>query len=144
MDQRPPSPFEAILRQLRSGEAEDGPPRQPVASTPWFVAGTAPHAGAELARDHYGETAGDGPGPAEQIVPAVALASVAVEDIRRELRLGGCRSVESLKARRREFARDNHPDRLGPEARDNATERMMIANRLIDAEIARLRATGGG
>lgn len=40
---------------------------------------------------------------------------------------------------RREFALRNHPDRLPPELRKAATERMMIANALVDQHIARLR-----
>ena len=107
------------------------------------MAETPPRIGevaAGLARDHYRETIEDEPDMVEQIVAVAALGSVEIEDIARELDLAGCRTVDSLQARRREFARDNHPDRLDPPARANATERMMIANRLIDAEIARLRA----
>ncbi len=40
---------------------------------------------------------------------------------------------------RREFALRNHPDRVPAELRDVATQRMMIANDLIDRYAAKLR-----
>jgi hypothetical protein len=40
---------------------------------------------------------------------------------------------------RREFALRNHPDRVPTELREVATQRMMIANVLMDQHIARLR-----
>ena len=40
---------------------------------------------------------------------------------------------------RREFALRNHPDRVPAELRDVATQRMMIANDLIDRYVAKLR-----
>lgn len=46
-------------------------------------------------------------------------------------------------ALRREFALRNHPDRVPVELRDMATQRMMIANDLIDQYIAKLRKAGG-
>ena len=42
---------------------------------------------------------------------------------------------------RREFALRNHPDRVPAELRDVATQRMMIANDLMDRHIAGLRHT---
>ena len=46
-------------------------------------------------------------------------------------------------ALRREFALRNHPDRVPVELRDMATQRMMIANDLIDQYVAKLRKAGG-
>lgn len=43
---------------------------------------------------------------------------------------------------RREFALRNHPDRVPADLRDIATQRMMIANDLMDRYIARLRRSG--
>jgi hypothetical protein len=40
---------------------------------------------------------------------------------------------------RREFALRNHPDRVLPELQELATQRMMIANDLMDRYVARLR-----
>jgi hypothetical protein len=42
---------------------------------------------------------------------------------------------------RREFALRNHPDRVPAELREVATQRMMIANDLMDRHIAGLRRT---
>lgn len=143
MERTSPSPFEAILRRIGRAGADDGRgQRGPISCAPCFVAETLSGAGeaaADLARDHYRETIEDGPRAAEHVVAVTALPSVEIEDVARELDLAGCPTVELLKARRRDFARDNHPDRLDPAACGIATERMMIANRLIDAEIARLR-----
>lgn len=44
---------------------------------------------------------------------------------------------------RREFALRNHPDRVPAELRPLATQRMMIANDLIDRYVARLRKSQG-
>jgi hypothetical protein len=44
---------------------------------------------------------------------------------------------------RREFALRNHPDRVPSELRDIATQRMMIANDLMDRHIAMLRRPTG-
>jgi len=46
-------------------------------------------------------------------------------------------------ALRREFALRNHPDRVPIELRDMATQRMMIANDLIDQYVAKLRKATG-
>lgn len=43
---------------------------------------------------------------------------------------------------RREFALRNHPDRVPAELRDVATQRMMIANDLMDRYVAKLRNAG--
>ena len=44
---------------------------------------------------------------------------------------------------RREFALRNHPDRVPADLRDIATQRMMIANDLMDRYLARLRRSTG-
>ncbi|WP_045834915.1 molecular chaperone DnaJ [Hyphomicrobium sp. 99] len=44
---------------------------------------------------------------------------------------------------RREFALRNHPDRVPSELRPLATQRMMIANDLMDRYVARLRKSCG-
>jgi hypothetical protein len=46
-----------------------------------------------------------------------------------------------LIALRRAFALANHPDRLPPERRDEATRRMAIANILVDRALRETRAT---
>lgn len=64
--------------------------------------------------------------------------------IARELALGPEIGVEELKARRRAFMWQNHPDRGNLVEMDVATERVAVANMLIDAAIARVRARDSG
>ncbi len=141
MDRVTPSPFETVLMGFRQARAQDAP-RSPIASSPWYVPGTPPHAGevaGAVACESYRAAVEDEAGRAAPAAPR----SVEIEDIARELDLASCRTVELVRARRRKFALDNHPDRLAPSLRGNATLRMTIANRLADAEIARLRAVAG-
>lgn len=56
-----------------------------------------------------------------------------------ELGLASNSTEEDVISLRREFALRNHPDRVQPELRDLATQRMMIANDLMDRYVARLR-----
>ena len=56
-----------------------------------------------------------------------------------ELGLHSGASEAEIVILRREFALRNHPDRVPAELRDVATQRMMIANDLMDQHIARLR-----
>ena len=51
-------------------------------------------------------------------------------------------SEADIIALRREFALRNHPDRVPAELREIATQRMMIANDLIDRHVAKLRKRG--
>ena len=60
-----------------------------------------------------------------------------------ELGLDANFSEADIAALRREFALRNHPDRVQPDLRDLATQRMMIANDLMDRYLARLRKEPG-
>ena len=62
-------------------------------------------------------------------------------DIAAELDLGEGETGLTLAAKRRRFAAANHPDRLPPEFRANATIRMKLANMLIDEASRRLSAS---
>lgn len=55
-----------------------------------------------------------------------------------ELGLDANFSEADIVTLRREFALRNHPDRVHPDLRDLATQRMMIANDLMDQYVARL------
>jgi hypothetical protein len=57
-----------------------------------------------------------------------------------ELGLDANFSEADIIALRREYALRNHPDRVAPELREIATQRMMIANDLMDRYVARLRS----
>jgi hypothetical protein len=83
------------------------------------------------------------PAPVEPEQPAAAeppphLLRIAPEEVASDLCLNGKESVDELLARRRAFARENHPDRAPEELRANATLRMKIANMLIDETIRRI------
>jgi hypothetical protein len=59
-----------------------------------------------------------------------------------ELGLASNATEEDVLSLRREFALRNHPDRVRPELRELATQRMMIANDLMDRYVTRLRKGG--
>lgn len=59
-----------------------------------------------------------------------------------ELGLNSNFSEADVAALRREFALRNHPDRVPAELRSLATQRMMLANDLMDRYVARLRNSG--
>ena len=78
------------------------------------------------------------PAAAEPPPPPPHLLRIAPEEVASDLCLNGKESVDELLARRRAFARENHPDRTPEELRANATLRMKIANMLIDETIRRI------
>lgn len=59
-----------------------------------------------------------------------------------ELGLDANFSETDIATLRREFALRNHPDRVHSDLRELATQRMMIANDLMDRYVARLRKSG--
>lgn len=69
--------------------------------------------------------------------PPVWLDRLSPEEVVEDLGLEPSDDRERLQERRRAFARDNHPDRLPEDFREQATIRMKIANRLIDEAIKR-------
>jgi len=64
------------------------------------------------------------------------------ESIATELNLARVHSLSELKQIRRAFAWRNHPDRLHPTVYGHATQRMKIANMLIDRRGKELARTG--
>lgn len=71
---------------------------------------------------------------AETDIEHAAPPSTNPDDIRQELALDNHMTLERLAQLRREFALRNHPDKFPLEIQPLATERMMIANALLDAE----------
>ena len=63
------------------------------------------------------------------------LSMTSLDAVKGELALEKLTDVEHLQALRRSFARNNHPDRVPQEWRDQATLRMTAANQLIDQAI---------
>jgi hypothetical protein len=94
-------------------------------------AGRAPHPTHETLAELYVE----GTQPPQPAEPA-RYGSVA-----EELGLRPGLAPRELIALRRAFALANHPDRLPPERRDEATRRMAIANILIDRALRESRGT---
>lgn len=143
--------FESVLERLKAEAREaaedlpaedDGAPME-VRGLPAGFAGlgmgktfvSAPQAAAAYL-DLYEEPA---PPPEEPPpAPPPHLLRTAPEEVAEDLALTGRESVEDLLARRRAFARDNHPDRAPADLRTNATLRMKIANMLIDETIRRI------
>lgn len=80
------------------------------------------------------------PSPIEPILPVMPdwIGRTSEAEIAEDLALSACRSEQQLRERRRLFALENHPDRVPPEFRDQATRRMMIANQMIDAALKKL------
>jgi hypothetical protein len=75
------------------------------------------------------------------IAPAVPdwLGRLSEDEIAEDLALKNCRTEQDFRDRRRLFALANHPDRVSPDYCDQATLRMMVANRLVDAALAKFR-----
>lgn len=61
------------------------------------------------------------------------------EAVHDELRLTSDLTADDLNRIRREFALQNHPDRVTPARRELATRRMTIANALIDEALKQKR-----
>lgn len=62
------------------------------------------------------------------------------EIVAAQLRLRPCLTAQELRSIRRAFARTNHPDRVPASLREQATQRMIIANTLIDTALKALKA----
>ncbi|WP_028748514.1 hypothetical protein [Rhizobium mesoamericanum] len=78
------------------------------------------------------------PGPEPEPVMPDYLAHITVDDVAAELDISAHDTVQSLSLKRRAFAKKNHPDRVDPRFRANATTRMTTANLLIDQALRRL------
>lgn len=64
------------------------------------------------------------------------LARLAEAEIAEDLAISQKDSETALNEKRRQFAKLNHPDRVAPQFRENATIRMKTANLLIDRALA--------
>ncbi|MGI2031407.1 hypothetical protein ACRQ1B_03345 [Rhizobium panacihumi] len=75
--------------------------------------------------------------PAAPIMPDY-LERLTEAEIIEDLAISQQHTEAELNEKRRQFAKLNHPDRVGPEFRENATTRMKIANLLIDRALSSL------
>ncbi|PZP43677.1 MAG: hypothetical protein DI595_21055 [Agrobacterium fabrum] len=78
------------------------------------------------------------PDPEPEPMPA-HLEKTSLADVSEELAIHDTDTAATLAEKRRAFARRNHPDRVKPQFRQNATLRMTAANLLIDQAIRMLR-----
>ncbi|MGV1755859.1 hypothetical protein ACQZ6F_09915 [Rhizobium sp. A22-96] len=75
--------------------------------------------------------------PEPPVMPA-HLSRTSREDVAADLAITSDTSLHALHEKRRNFAKANHPDRVEPSFREQATIRMTLANQLIDEAIRRL------
>ena len=81
--------------------------------------------------------------PKEDVAPEpVDPPKSELEQVVDELHLTSNLSSKDLKLIRRRFAKSNHPDRVPPAVRDEATRRMTIANSLIDEALRGSKTPG--
>ncbi|AYM81849.1 hypothetical protein G6L67_11765 [Agrobacterium tumefaciens] len=78
------------------------------------------------------------PEPEPEAMPA-HLEKTSLADVSAELAIHETDTAATLAEKRRAFARLNHPDRVKPQFRHNATLRMTAANLLVDQAIRMLR-----
>jgi hypothetical protein len=137
-----PSEFETLIADLfENHDDRHGPPRPSgsfsinslgaaweVAANTRSMPGQATPPGAHPRQARY-DSGGDE-------TPSVLLDP---QRILSELGLYSGATEAEIAILRREFALRNHPDRVPTELREIATQRMMIANDLMDQHIARLR-----
>lgn len=74
----------------------------------------------------------------DAIFPPAALPSIDPQDIARELALDLLHSTDEIDRLRRQFAFQNHPDRVAAHIRSNAQTRMQTANQLMDEARSKL------
>ena len=98
------------------------------------------HAGFGHLYDDYLDTEIDVAEPEIEISaePPPWLERISSDQVSEDLTLVTGMTKLQLKARRRAFARANHPDTVLPEYREAANIRMTLANQLLDAAVRKL------
>jgi len=144
--------FQSVVDRLDAEAEEQGPAEEPAfringLSTSFVPDAPAPvqppsDTAADPRLDAYlslmtVETAPSEPEPPAPPPPPIWLERLSPEEVAEDLGLTPTDDRDRLQERRRNFARDNHPDRVAEDYRDAATVRMKIANRLIDEAINR-------
>ncbi|MFA7306092.1 MAG: molecular chaperone DnaJ [Hyphomicrobium sp.] len=140
-----PSNFEALLTDFFNDADEAGEIPQPLhrfsigsLEAAWDVAAQAR---ALPRREEYHRDARQMAYRDESEIPLAALLDP--HRILSELGLHSDATEGEISMLRREFALRNHPDRVPADLRDIATQRMMIANDLMDRHLAKLRRSNG-
>ena len=133
--------FEALIDDLfaETDQQSDAP------QAPRRVSMDSLEATWDLAFNARGKPLHAGQSPATALNPYSAYGDAALDTtldpykIISELGLHADATEEDVLALRRAFALRNHPDRVPAELRELATQRMMIANDLMDRYVAKLR-----
>ena len=92
---------------------------------------------------HASQSPAQAPNPYASFEDATLDTTLDPYKIISELGLHSDATEEDVLALRRAFALRNHPDRVPAELRELATQRMMIANDLMDRYVAKLRKSRG-
>ncbi|AYD01901.1 hypothetical protein [Neorhizobium sp. NCHU2750] len=145
-DETEPAKADFRIRGLGAGfVTPDGRPEAAEADIGAYFDFLADWPGAERSTGTAGDDAATAPSTeqpviSEQTEPVMPahLARLSEAEIAEDLALSPQETEASLNEKRRHFAKDNHPDRVAPAFRDNATTRMKIANLMIDRAIKEL------
>ncbi|MBB2972030.1 hypothetical protein [Mesorhizobium sp. RMAD-H1] len=121
--------FASILSEIERQSAESSENLRPVSFD--FLDGLL-----HLAATHAVDRRSDSILFEPEIEAESPLPSTDPDEIARELRLSSGMSSAELAQIRRRFAALNHPDRVAPHLRERASDRMKIANALIDRALA--------
>lgn len=133
------SVFQSVLERLKTEEDEEETAetaisttsRPPSFATAFVAGGTESASAARSAVERaYFDASFVEPPPTEPMPESLKRTSLG--EVAEELGLGERETLATLAAKRRSFAAANHPDRLPPDFRANATVRMKLANMLID------------
>lgn len=137
MPAQPRDPFSALLDQVhrRRDERESHVRLRPIGNPGFQVQIKDETFSPRQSLDELYDSVDPGEDGAPRTAPPTTTDP---EEIARELGLPGMRTAEEVARARRRFALANHPDRLDPSQRETATRRMMVANQLLDAALARL------
>ncbi|TPP11787.1 hypothetical protein [Rhizobium glycinendophyticum] len=143
--------FQSVVDRLAEEEPdEDLSPREPHFRIDGLGASFAPERVSAAPEDEnrrreaylflMGEAPEAEPPPAPpEPTPPDWLGRLSIEEIVVDLAITLADDRETLNEKRRAFARLNHPDRIHPDFRDQATTRMKIANLLVDEALLRCR-----
>lgn len=142
--------FQSVVDRLAEEQAQEEPLPEPRFRIDGLAASYAPERvpsapeDVDRRREAYLFLMGDddtpqlAPAPPEPEKPSW-LDRLSIEDIAADLAIAAEDDRDSLQEKRRAFARLNHPDRIHPDFRNQATTRMKIANLLIDEALSRCR-----
>lgn len=140
-----PSEFTTLLDELlaRGGESDGESPTRPSVSFGFVTPDAAVEelwksVPTDFVAKVYGESAEretlDAAPGIETPEPEQPLPSIEPDDIAAELRMANARWPRDFDRIRREFALQNHPDKVEPHLRERAVVRMQLANMMIDRE----------